>query len=148
MVALGATAVQDDDILASTLSALPDPVILIDGRGTVLLFNRAAADVWPSLAKGWPLSFTLRAPSIVEGVEQFALNLSGLTNAVYAKPAATAAILDNTAVASFSVGNAQVTEPSSGTVNASFTVSLEQALATPVTVAYATADGTAKAGTD
>ena len=70
MVAVGAKSVQDDDILAATLSALPDPVILIDGRATVLLFNRAAADVWPSLAQGWPLSFTLRAPAIVEGVDQ------------------------------------------------------------------------------
>jgi two-component system phosphate regulon sensor histidine kinase PhoR len=69
MVMTGARALQDDDILAATLSALPDPVILIDGRATVLLFNHAAAQVWPSLAQAWPFSFTLRAPAIVEAVE-------------------------------------------------------------------------------
>jgi two-component system, OmpR family, phosphate regulon sensor histidine kinase PhoR len=62
--------VDDDSVLAATLSALPDPVILIDGRGTVLLFNEVASRTWPSLAKGWPLSFTLRAPAIVAAVEQ------------------------------------------------------------------------------
>src|SRR3954453_10606889 len=64
------TAWDDGGVLAATLSALPDPVILIDGRATVLLFNEAAARVWPSLAKGWPLSFTLRAPAAVEAVER------------------------------------------------------------------------------
>src|SRR4051794_38959525 len=60
----------DSGVLAATLSALPDPVILIDQRATVLLFNQAAAKVWPSLSKGWPLSFTLRAPVAVEAVER------------------------------------------------------------------------------
>ena len=94
------------------------------------------------------VSVAIKADQVVEAAEMFALNLTGATNAIYAKPAATASIADNTAVASFSVGNAQVSEPANGTVNASFTVSLAQALATPVTVAYATADGTAKAGSD
>ena len=94
------------------------------------------------------VSVAVKADAVVETTEMFALNLTGLTNAVYAKPAATGSILDNTAVASFSVGNAQVSEPASGTVNASFTVTLAQALTSPVTVAYATADGTAKAGSD
>ena len=45
-------------------------------------------------------------------------------------------------------GPTTVTEPSTGTVNANFTVSLSAASTTPVTVAYATADGTAHAGVD
>src|SRR4051812_34111207 len=57
-------------VLAATLSALPDPVILIDSRATVLLFNDTAAKVWPSLAQAWPLSFTLRAPAVVDAVER------------------------------------------------------------------------------
>jgi two-component system phosphate regulon sensor histidine kinase PhoR len=66
----GKTVLEDDGVLAATLSALTDPVILIDGRATVLLFNEAAARVWPSLQRGWPLSFTLRAPAIVEAVDR------------------------------------------------------------------------------
>jgi two-component system phosphate regulon sensor histidine kinase PhoR len=64
------TVLEDDGVLAAVLSALPDPVILIDGRATVLLFNEAAARVWPSLARAWPLSFTLRSPAIVEAVDR------------------------------------------------------------------------------
>src|SRR6476620_11773507 len=60
----------ESGVLAATLSALPDPVILIDGRATVLLFNDIAAKVWPSLARAWPLSFTLRAPAVVDAVER------------------------------------------------------------------------------
>lgn len=61
---------ENDGVVAAVLSALPDPVILIDRRATVLLFNTAAGRVWPSLAAGWPLSFTLRSPAIVEAVER------------------------------------------------------------------------------
>jgi two-component system phosphate regulon sensor histidine kinase PhoR len=57
-------------IVAATLGAIADPVILTDGRGTVLLFNPAAAEAWPSLSTGWPLSFSLRAPDIVSAVER------------------------------------------------------------------------------
>jgi parallel beta-helix repeat protein len=47
-----------------------------------------------------------------------------------------------------SVGNAQVTEGNSGTKVAQFVVSLSAGTDVTVTVNYATADGTAKAGTD
>jgi two-component system phosphate regulon sensor histidine kinase PhoR len=57
-------------IVAATLGAIADPVILTDGKGTVLLFNTAAGAAWPSLTLGWPLSFSLRAPDIVSAVER------------------------------------------------------------------------------
>ncbi|MCC8432068.1 cellulase family glycosylhydrolase [Reyranella aquatilis] len=47
-----------------------------------------------------------------------------------------------------SVGDASVVEGNSGTVQMNFTVSLSKAASGPVTVAYATADGTATAGSD
>jgi len=52
------------------------------------------------------------------------------------------------ALPSLSISDATVTEGNAGTVSAVFTVSLSAASAQPVTVAYATADGSAVAGTD
>ena len=52
------------------------------------------------------------------------------------------------AVPTLSVANAQVVEGNSGTTNLPFTVTLSSAGATPVTVKYATSDGTATAGSD
>ncbi len=47
-----------------------------------------------------------------------------------------------------SIADASVTEGNAGTSQLSFTVTLSQAATAPVTVHYATADGTAKAGSD
>ena len=47
-----------------------------------------------------------------------------------------------------SIANAAVAEGNSGSTNAGFTVSLSQASTSPVTVKYATANGTATAGSD
>jgi hypothetical protein len=49
---------------------------------------------------------------------------------------------------SLNIGDATVTEGNSGTRSATFTVTLSAASGQPVTVAYATADGTAAAGSD
>ena len=57
-------------ILAESLEALADPVILIDQRKTIIHFNKAASEAWPALATGAPLSFTLRAPDLVEAIEE------------------------------------------------------------------------------
>ena len=46
------------------------------------------------------------------------------------------------------IADASVTEGNAGTTQLSFTVTLSQAATAPVTVHYATADGTAKAGSD
>jgi Zn-dependent metalloprotease len=52
------------------------------------------------------------------------------------------------AVATFSINDASVTEGNSGVTNATFTVTLSAPYASTVTVNYATADGTALAGSD
>ncbi|MCW1956995.1 MAG: cellulase family glycosylhydrolase [Mycobacterium sp.] len=49
---------------------------------------------------------------------------------------------------SISIADVTVAEGNSGTANASFAVSLSKAATTPITVGYATANGTAKAGAD
>ncbi len=52
------------------------------------------------------------------------------------------------AVPTVSIGTASLTEPATGTSKMAFTVSLSKASTSTVVVKYATADGTAKAGTD
>lgn len=51
-------------------------------------------------------------------------------------------------VPTLSIGNANVTEGNTGTVNATFTLTLSAPSTQPVTVAYTTADGSATAGSD
>ncbi|MFM8608771.1 MAG: ATP-binding protein [Hyphomicrobiales bacterium] len=57
-------------LLLESLDALSDPVILIDQRKTIIHFNKAASEAWSALAMGAPLSFTLRAPDLVEAIEE------------------------------------------------------------------------------
>jgi hypothetical protein len=61
-------------------------------------------------------------------------------------------VLDNATpppvLPALSVADASVTEGNSGAADLAFTVTLSGASSTPVTVAYATADGTAAAGSD
>ena len=74
-----------------------------------------------------------------------------LTNPVHAALAraqGVGTILDNDPAPSIAVDDVQVLEGSTGTTNATFTVRLSAASALPVTVNYATADGTATAGSD
>ncbi|WP_418291992.1 hypothetical protein [Methylobacterium durans] len=47
----------------------PDPVILIDRRSVVIEANPAARALFPNLKLRHPLSFALRAPEILDGIE-------------------------------------------------------------------------------
>lgn len=83
--------------------------------------------------------------------EQFTLSLSNPTAGVtLGRAAATATIQDvPNPTPGVSVGNVTLNEPPAGTTApATFTVSLTVPSTQTVTVTYATADGTAKAGTD
>ncbi|MCZ8120748.1 MAG: FG-GAP-like repeat-containing protein, partial [Microcystis sp. LE18-22.4A] len=73
----------------------------------------------------------------------FGSNVSVLLNA---DPTATVTITDPSI--SLTINDVTVTEGNSGTTNAVFTVSLSSAASTVVSVNYATANGTATAGTD
>lgn len=53
---------------ASTLDALHEPIVLVDAGATILLFNRAAAETWPALAVGRPISLALRSPVVLDAV--------------------------------------------------------------------------------
>ena len=72
-------------LLSNSLDALSDPVILIDGRKTILFFNKAAGLAWPSLVIGMPLSFTLRAPDLVEALDHVIASQDGERDGVFSE---------------------------------------------------------------
>ena len=80
--------------------------------------------------------------------ETYTLNLSNAVNAAILDPTGLGTIVDNDPTPALSVNDATVTEPDTGTVNATFTVSLTAASSRSITVDYATANGTATAPAD
>ena len=95
---------------------------------------------------------TLNVPVIGDTLnepnETFFVNLSAPSNATILDGQGQGTITNDDALPSLSIGNVTVTEGNSGTVNATFTVSLSAASGQTVTVNYATADGTAVAPGD
>src|SRR5439155_888514 len=85
--------------------------------------------------------------TITELNETFVVSLSNPTNATIDTATGTATILNDDAP-SLSINDANVVEGNSSTANAIFTVSLSAPSDKTVTVSYATADGTASAGSD
>ena len=88
--------------------------------------------------------------TVVEPNETFYLSLATPTGATILDGQGTGTITndDTAAASSLSIGNATVTEGNSGSTNAVFTVTLAPAASQTVTVNYATANGTATAGSD
>ena len=52
------------------LAHIPDPVILVDRRSLVVEANRAAHVLLPGLKTGHPLSFALRSPDVLDGIDE------------------------------------------------------------------------------
>lgn len=80
--------------------------------------------------------------------ETFSLSLSGATNGTITGAQAIATITDDDAPPSLSISDATVTEGSSGTTSASFTVTLSAPSGQVVSAAYTTAAGSASAPAD
>jgi len=97
------------------------------------------------------VTVTVNGDTLVEGDETFVVNLSNAVGATIADAQGVGTILNDDApppVPSISISDVTVTEGNTGTVSAAFTVSLSTATSAVVTVDYATADGTATAGSD
>jgi chitinase len=80
--------------------------------------------------------------------EMFTLDLSSIVNVNPGSVSGTGTIDDNDALPTVAVGDVSVLEGDVGTRVATFTVTLSAPSGKPISVDYATADGTAAAGTD
>jgi len=94
------------------------------------------------------ITVPLLEDSLDEANETFTVNLSSAVNATIADSQGVGTITDNDPTPSLAINNATVTEGNSGTVSATFTVTLSAASGQTVTVNYATASGTATSGSD
>jgi hypothetical protein len=94
------------------------------------------------------ISVQVSGDTTVEPNETFFVDLSNPVNATLADTQAQGLILNDDGVPSIFIGDATVTEGNSGTTNANFAVRLSAIYTQPVTVSYATANGTAFAGSD
>jgi hypothetical protein len=81
-----------------------------------------------------------------ESTETFNVNLDGVTNAFIGHGVGVGSILDNEP--RININDVTVTEGNTGSINATFTVSLSVAYDQPVVVHYSTANGSATAGSD
>lgn len=96
------------------------------------------------------ISIAITPDTTIEPNETFSVVLTDVQGATVARATGTATITNDDAVAlpSLAVADATVAEGNSGTRDLAFTVTLSAAAAAPVTVAYATSNGSATAGSD
>src|SRR5699024_4957274 len=78
----------------------------------------------------------------------FTVSLANPTNAAISRGTATGTIIDNDGLPSLAIDDASLVEPDTGTQPMAFTLRLSQASGLPVTVQYATQDGTARSPAD
>jgi two-component system phosphate regulon sensor histidine kinase PhoR len=61
---------QRSSIAEAVLAHIPDPVILVDQRAVVIEGNKAAYGLLGGLKTGHPLSFALRSPDVLDGIQK------------------------------------------------------------------------------
>ena len=97
------------------------------------------------------ITVPITGDTTVEANETFTVSLSGASGASIADGSATGTIVNNDVAPpppTLSVADAAVVEGNTGNQDLAFTVTLSAAATGPVTVAYATSNGTATAGSD
>ncbi len=94
------------------------------------------------------INVTVNGDTTDENNETFLVNLSDAINATLNDAQANGAIINDDSPPNMSINDVVVAEGNSGTNNATFTVSLDQASGKTITVNYATLAGSAVAGTD
>lgn len=95
-----------------------------------------------------PVTVLVNGDTNDEADETFFVTLSSPSNATIAKAHGTATIADDDGTPSLVIGDATLVEGDSGSGDLIFTVTLAGATAQTVSVGYATANGTATAGSD
>jgi hypothetical protein len=94
------------------------------------------------------ITVAVKGDTLDEAKETFYVNLSSPINATIAKKKGIGTIIDDDPPPTISISDATKTEGNTGTVNAVFKVSLSEPSGQTVEVKYATANGTAAAGSD
>jgi hypothetical protein len=139
-VSLSAASGQTVTVQYATADGTATAAIDYSGAGGILLFapgtvtKTVASDVLPDL--------------LDENDETFTMNLSNPTNATIADGQGTGTITDNDPLPFLFAGDCVADEGDAGSTPCSFTVLLAPASGRTVSVGYATADGTATAGSD
>ncbi|WP_246505214.1 ATP-binding protein [Microvirga antarctica] len=64
------TIARHPGVADAVLAHIPDPVILVDQRAIVVEANEAALLLLPGLKLGHPLSFALRSPVVLDGIDE------------------------------------------------------------------------------
>nr|WP_308686081.1 putative Ig domain-containing protein [Xanthomonas arboricola] len=90
----------------------------------------------------------INGDTLSEPDETFFVNVSNVTGASVGDSQGQGTIVNDDALPALSIDDVSVNEGNSGTTTATFTVSLSMASGQTVSVNYATADGTATAGSD
>jgi probable HAF family extracellular repeat protein len=124
------------------------PYATADGDATAGSDYTAAAGnvVIPAGRKEATLAIAVKGDRVTEPTETFVVNLSAPANAAIDDGQGIGTILDDEP--RINIGDATVSEGNTGTRPITFTVSLSAAYDVPVTVSYATANGSATAGSD
>ena len=86
--------------------------------------------------------------ALAESSEQFRITLSAPSGATIGDALGTATIIDDDGAPRVTIGNASLAEGNGGASVMSFTVDLSHASASPISVGWSTANGTAFAGSD
>jgi len=95
-----------------------------------------------------PVNVTVNGDTAFEVDETFTVNLTSPVNATIGDAQAIGSITNDDAIPAFSIADASVIEGNSGNTNVVVTVTASTAGAQTMTVNYATANGTATAGSD
>ena len=135
-----------------TLSALSDVDVTVhyataNGSATASDYTAASGDaIIPHGQISRTLTVAVTGDRLAEATETFVVNLSAPVNAGIADGQGAGTILDNEP--RISINNVAKKEGNGGTIQFIFTVTLSAAYDQAVTVNYATANGTATAGSD
>jgi len=108
----------------------------------------AATLTFPAGETAGSVTVAVLDDTVDEDSESFSVTLSNAANADIAVGTAAATINDNDSAARIAVADATVTEGDAGSVDLEFAVSLSAPSGRPVSVGYATVDGTATEGED
>jgi len=137
-----------------TLSAAAGQVVSVDytmTAGTATTADYTSGTGTVTFAAGGT-SQTINIPivtdTIFEADEAFTVTLRTPVNVTIARSAATVRIMNDDPVPQISISDVTVAEGNTGTVNATFAVTLTNPSSSTITVNYGTADGTALAGID